>query len=181
MGCGTRRRTLPEPLLFKAALFALLAANTAYFACGDSLSRAIDALAWLTLLALFHAETARASRRALVRWARLAAAAGVFAATVGYVFEGNVLDAVNSVLWILVVAMLEIQMRYAHAARRLRMAFSVLAVVLYGALALLVVVWALRGMWFDAYDALLWLTAFAAIELDLIKRKVSTQNAATAY
>ena len=167
--------------MFKAALFALLAANTAYFAAGESLSRAIDALAWLTLLALFHAETAHASRRVLVRWARLAAAAGVFAATVGYVFEENVLDAVNSVLWIAVVAMLEIQVRYGHAVRRLRIAFSVLAAVLYGALALLVLVWALRGMWFDAYDALLWLTAFAAIELDLVKRKASTPNPATAY
>jgi hypothetical protein len=27
--------------------------------------------------------------------------------------------------------------------------------------------WAWRGEWFDAYDALLWLVAFAAIEMDV--------------
>ena len=166
-------------MLLKATLFALLASNTAYFAAGESPSKAIDALAWLVLLVLFLAETTY-GRRAFVRWARLAAAAGVIAATAGYLFEDNVLDAVNSMLWIAVVAMLEIQVRYEHAVGRVKIVFSALAATLYGALALLVLLWALRGMWFDAYDALLWLTAFAAIELDVLRRRASTRSPATA-
>ena len=33
----------------------------------------------------------------------------------------------------------------------------------------LVVVWAWRGEWFDAYDAMLWLGAFAMIEMDVLQ------------
>ena len=42
---------------FKAAVFALLACNTAYYLLGGTLTKAVDALAWLTLLALFALET----------------------------------------------------------------------------------------------------------------------------
>ena len=49
-----------------------------------------------------------------------------------------------------------------------RAVFSTVAVLLYGALAALVLIWAARGEWLDAYDALLWLIAFVTIELDLI-------------
>jgi len=33
----------------------------------------------------------------------------------------------------------------------------------------LIPLWALRGEWFDAYDAVLWLIAFALIEKDALK------------
>jgi hypothetical protein len=160
--------------LFKAILFSLLAANAAYFAIAETASKAIDAGAWLVLLVLFEAETrfghrlTSARRRLALRTARLAAGAGVIAATLGYVFEGNVLDAVNSVLWIAVVVLLEVEVRYREAVAQARLAFSLLATVLYGSLAVLVVTWAVRGLWFDAYDALLWLIAFAALELDVV-------------
>jgi len=42
---------------FKAAVFALLAYNTAYYLFGRAWTQALDALAWLTLLALFALET----------------------------------------------------------------------------------------------------------------------------
>ena len=111
----TRRRTPSN--LFKVTLLALLCANTAYFAIGGSISKALDAAAWLTLLLLFEAETQFATQlrskrqRAIVRTVRLAAAAGVVAATIGYMLEDDVLDAVNSALWIAVVVLLEIQVR----------------------------------------------------------------------
>jgi hypothetical protein len=102
-----------------------------------------------------------------LRTLRLTAGAGVVAATLWYVFENDILDALNSTLWIAVVVLLEIQVRYRDRAQRARLAFSIVAAGLYGALALLVVIWASRNQWFDAYDALLWLVAFAAIELDV--------------
>ena len=159
-------------LAFKGFLFALLVANTAYFAIAGTPSKAVDAAAWLTLLALFQAETLFGSRLATpgrclaLRAARLLAAAGVFAATIGYVFEDNVLDAVNCVLWIAVVVLLEIELRFPRAVARARGAFAAAAVLLYGGLSVLVVIWAVRGAWFDAYDAALWLTAFVVIELN---------------
>jgi hypothetical protein len=163
--------------LYKPALFALLAANTVYFVVFGTVSKGIDSVAWLTLFVLFEAETSFAHRlrapraRVTVRTLRLAAAAGVFAATIGYVFEDNVLDAANCVLWIAVVVLLELELRFPSVAERHRSAFNVAAAALYGSLASLALVWAVRGMWIDAYDAAIWLTAFATIELDILRRR----------
>jgi hypothetical protein len=165
----------PSPgFAFNAVLFALLAANTAYFAIAGTVSKAIDASAWLVLLALFQGEThfeahvRSAGRKRVLRAVRLAAGAGVVFAAVGYIVENNALDALNSALWIAVVVLLEMEVRYRETVQRARLAFSLLAACLYGALALIVVVWTVRGQWFDAYDALLWLVAFATIEVNLV-------------
>jgi hypothetical protein len=161
---------------FKAALLVLLAANTVYFAVVGTASKGIDAFAWLTLLVLFDIETAYNDRlrsrgaQLGVRAARLLAGAGVIAATIGYVFEEDTLDAVNALLWIAVVVLLEMELRWPALIARQRTAFNIAAVALFGGLALLVVLWAASGMWLDAYDAVLWLVAFAAIEVDLTRR-----------
>ena len=162
----------------------LLAANTVYFAVFGTASKAIDAVAWLTLLVLFYVETARGERlsgrhaQLAVRTARLLAVAGVIAATIGYVFEDDVLDAVNAVLWIGVVVLLEVELRWPALIARHRTAFNVAAAVLFGGLALLVVLWTASAMWLDAYDAVLWLVAFAAIEVDLTRRSGASPHGA---
>ena len=179
---GTRGGTLtPSSLLFKAVLFALLAINTAYFAVAETPSKAIDAGAWLVLLALFEAETryetraASDRRRLALRAVRLGAALAVAAATFAYVFEDNVLDAINSALWIAVVVVLELEVRYRDDARATRKVFVFAYAVLYGALAFMVLAWAWRAQWFDAYDALLWLVAFVTIELDVAAGRLSAE------
>ena len=172
------RVTPPLVSALKAALFLLLIANAVYFVLSGSASKAVDSCAWLALLALFEAEAAfarhfsGAHRQRVVRAARLAAAAGVVAATIGYVFEDNVLDAANSVLWILVVALLEVQFRAPAFTARHALTVSVIAVGIYGGLGVLVLLWAMQGLWFDAYDAVLWLIAFVAIELAATRRAV---------
>ena len=158
------------------ALFLLLIANAVYFVLSESASKAVDSCAWLTLLALFEAETsfgrlvAGANRQRIVRAARLVAGAGVVAATIGYVFEDNVLDAANSVLWMLVVALLEVQFRAPAFTARHPRTLRLIAAGIYGSLGVLVLLWARQGLWFDAYDAVLWLTAFVAIELAVTRR-----------
>ena len=164
---------------FKAALFVLLAANAVWFALGESPSKAIDASAWLVLLALFVAEAdfghhlAGGRSRSMVRVARVVAGTAVIAAMIGYVFEDNALDAVNSTVWIAVVIVLEIELRFPAPAERRRRALSAIALVLYGSLGVFVVLWAIQGMWMDAYDAVLWLIAFAALELKLARRRTA--------
>jgi hypothetical protein len=183
MGGPTHARTPCS--LFKGVLYALLAANTAYFALEETTSKAIDAAAWLILIALFEVESRFRARPRSTRYhlalrvARLVSAAGVIAATIGYIFEDDALGALNSALWIAVVVLLEAEARYRTIVQRMRLAFSILAASLYGTLALLVAVWALRGQWFDAYDALLWLIAFAAIELELVREKSTRETAIT--
>jgi hypothetical protein len=168
---------------WRVALYALLIANALYFAWGGTRSEALDAAAWLVLLVLFDVETRRAvwfageRRRTLLRLLRLAAAAGVIAAMLGYALEEDVLDAINSVLWIAVVILLEAEVRFPDLVSKARKTFTATAALLYGGLALLVVLWAANGQWFDAYDALLWLVAFATLELNLIKGPSAVQVA----
>lgn len=175
---------LASPLYpaLKAAVFALLACNTAFYAFTGTLSEALDATAWLAMLALFELETGfngrfRASGAGIaIRGARLAAAAAVGAAAIGYVNQHEWLDAVNTGLWIAVVVLLEFEVRHPRAVARRRTWFVATTAALYAGLAALVLVWAGRGEWFDAYDALLWLAAFAMIEMDVMRishRKVS--------
>jgi hypothetical protein len=157
----------------KAALFALLACNTAYWMIGGTVSEALDAAAWLALLALFQLETgfkrglAHAAR--IIRMARIGAAIAVGAAALGYVNDHAWLDAINTGLWIGVVVLLEVELRRQEAVARHHASFAATAALLYAGLAALVVVWAWRGEWFDAYDALLWLAAFAMIEMDVLQ------------
>lgn len=157
---------------FKVAVFALLACNAALFLLTGTSS---EALAWMVLLALFALETGHGNRlrgryaAAVVRGARLVAATGVVAAAIGYVLERDWLDAVNSLLWIAVVVILEFEVRYPHAVDRHRAWFAAVATTLYAGLGALVLVWAWRGEWFDAYDALLWLIAFVTIEIDVLQ------------
>jgi hypothetical protein len=166
---------LPWHLLFKATLFALLACNAAILFIAGTVSEALDASAWLVLLALFELETGHGSRlrgrytAAVIHAIRIAAAAAVSAAAVGYVYDREWLDATNSTLWIAVVILLEVEVRYPLAVGQHRVAFVAAASALYSGLAALVLVWAWRGQWFDAYDALLWLIAFATIEINVLQ------------
>lgn len=159
---------------FKAGVFTLLACNATYYVFLGTVSQGLDAAAWLILLALFELETGHGDRlrgkraAALVRGTRLVAAAGVIAAALGYVFEREWLDALNSLLWIAVVAVLEFEVRYPHAVERHRAWFAGVATTLYTGLAALVPVWAWRGEWAEAYDALLWLVAFVTIEINVL-------------
>ena len=159
----------------RIAIFALLFCNTAYYLFAGTLSKFLDAAAWLVLLALFALETGLAggirTRAAAiaVRGTRLAAAAAICAAGIIYVVAKDWLDALNTGLWIAIVVTLEFEVRRPLAVARRRLLFVATATLLYAGLATLVFAWAWRGEWFDAYDALLWLMAFALIEMDLLR------------
>lgn len=160
---------------FKAVVFVLLACNTAYYLSGGAWTKALDASAWLTLLALFALETGFEGRfrtrnaKAAIHGLRLAAAAAVGTAAIGYAWQNEWLDAVNTALWIAVVVLLEFEVRNPGAVARQKAWFTATAATLYAGLGALVLVWAWRAAWFDAYDAALWLTAFAMIEMDVLR------------
>ncbi len=161
-------------LPLKGALFALLAWNTATYLDSGTPSEALDSIAWLTLLVLFELETGDAGRlgqgRAMtaIRGIRMVAAAALIVALAGYIREQEWLDALNVGLWIAVVALLEFEVRRAEAVMRHRRWFTATAAVVYSGLLTLVVTWLWQGKWFDAYDAALWIVAFATIEMNLL-------------
>lgn len=158
----------------KAALFALLACNTGYYLFRGTENEGLDSLAWLTLLALFELESGPADRigtrhaRTAIRFARLAAAGTLVAVLLGYVSDRDWLDVINVGLWIAVAGMFELEVRRPDQVTRGPGRYA--APVLYSGLGMIVLAWLLRGEWFDAYDAALWLTAFATLELDLLDR-----------
>lgn len=145
-------------------LLALLGANVAVYALTGRSSEILDATAWLLLLAAFSLEAcapavAQRWRTALVLL-RFIAAAVVLWAALRFVAEEEWLDTLNAWLWIAVVIALEIELR-ATASRHWP---SIIARLLLAALLLPALLWLLSGDWFEAYDALLWIGAFALVE-----------------
>ncbi|MGH8640586.1 MAG: hypothetical protein ACRET6_02680 [Burkholderiales bacterium] len=167
-------RAAPWYPWFKAAVFGLLVANTAAYAAIGTASEALDSVAWLTLLAAFELETGLGGRfaegrlAAALRGVRFVAAAAIFVAGIGYVLDREWLDVANIALWIAVVVLLESGVRYPALAAAQRKRFTAAAATLYSGLAILVLVWLWQGDRFDAYDAALWLVAFATIEINVL-------------
>jgi hypothetical protein len=163
-------------------IFALLACNTVYYVTAGRFSEALESVAWYALLILFMLETARPrlSRRAwalaAVRGARLIATLAIGASAVLYVREKEWLDASNLLLWVAVVALLEVEVWRPAAVAASRRAFTATAVVLYSALAGLVVVWLVMGKWMNAWDASLWLIAFGSLEADVLRAAKPLNN-----
>jgi len=156
------------------AILGLLACNTVYYLVAGRLSEALESLAWYALLILFTLESARGDYRrsagtlALMRGLRGLATLAITVTAVLYVLEKEWLDAGNLLLWIAVVALLEIELQRPATAAVHHKAFARLAALLYGALGALVLVWFSRGEWMDAWDAALWLAAFGLLELNLL-------------
>jgi hypothetical protein len=161
--------------LIKPAIFALLAINAGIYATTGRFSEGLDAFAWFALLALFEIETRCPRWTQIPRYAfaldllRLIAATGVAIAAFRFIHEQEWLDAINAWLWIGVVGVLELQVRVPRLVARHRTAFTTASLTLYGALAVVALAWLLRGEWLDGYDASLWITAFALIEMDLLR------------
>ena len=160
---------------YEALVFGLLTLNTAMFATGGSAAEGLDSIAWLVLLLLFQLESAHpgwiSTRRALtlVHAARFVAGVAVMVAAVGYITEQAWLDAANAWLWIGVVVLLEFELRFARRLANHLGPVKALAALLYLGLGAFMLTWAWRGEWFDAYDAALWLLAFATIEMNLLR------------
>jgi hypothetical protein len=166
---------LRRTAIIKPAIFALLAINAGLYATSERFSEGLDACAWFALLALFEMETrcpqwTRIPRHVLaLDLLRLIAAAGIAIAAFSFIREQEWLDAGNAWLWIGVVAVLELQLRAPLLVARYRGAFTSASLTLYGALAAVALIWLIRGEWLDGYDALLWIAAFALIEMDLLR------------
>ena len=90
-------------------------------------------------------------------------------------------DVINSGVWLLVVAVLEIDVRLQEHGRLtggILRASTVSKYVLYSALFLAAVYWGLKGDFVDFWDAFLWLVAFVFIEMNVFEwRRESLEGA----
>lgn len=81
-------------------------------------------------------------------------------------------DVINSAVWLLVVIVLEIDVRLQERNKLIDTAlwFSTLSkYILYSALFLAAVYWGFKGDFVDFWDAFLWLVAFVFIELNVVE------------
>jgi hypothetical protein len=156
------------------ALLCLLGMTTLYYVFAGRRTEAMDSVTWYILLILFLAETFRlkfAQSAYAIQTIRLIRAAAIFVLvlTLGlYVRERQWVDAINMVLWLSVVALMELEVRRPELIEAHPKAFSRAASCLYLGLALVVLLWLLQRKWIDAWDAALWLAAFGALELNLL-------------
>ena len=173
---------MPRAHLVKPVLFVLLGFNAVVYAVAGRGTEMLDALAWFALLLLFELEArcprwTRVARNAIaLDLLRLIAAGAVVWAAVAFVREDEWLDAANAWLWIGVVAVLELEVRAPAWVARYRRSAIAVSVALYGALAIVAAGWFTQGEWFDGYDAVLWIAAFALLELDLLRRHSGTPS-----
>ncbi len=157
-------------------IFGALACNTLYYIVAGRFSEALESVAWYALLILFIVETSQprflrmAWTRISLRGARLAATLAIATTAVLYVREKEWLDAANLMLWIAVVTLLEVEVWRPATMAANRRAFTLCAVALYSALAGLIVTWLVIGKWMNAWDASVWLVAFALLEMDLLRK-----------
>lgn len=91
-------------------------------------------------------------------------------------------DVVNAAVWLLVVLVLEIDVRLQEKNRFEGLALYISTVakfVLYSILGLAVVAWMVTGDLVDSWDAFLWLVAFVFIEMNVVEwRQESHEEAA---
>ena len=88
-------------------------------------------------------------------------------------------DVINAAAWILVVIMLEIEVRLqlrGQLTDSLVRGFSYLKFVLYGTLFLAAGYWGIAGSFLDFWDAALWLFAFIFIELNVFEWQAETSQ-----
>lgn len=160
---------------FKYVIYGLLVLNTlVYFEFG-SLTETIDSVAWLSLVALFEYETTHLARTARTRLLALVlhllryiAYAAILYAAIGYAQEQDWLSAANAWIWIVLVLVIEAEVRLVEHDRGIPRPLTLTKWLSVLALLGIAVAWGLHGELLDLYDALLWLAAFLFIDLNLL-------------
>ena len=161
----------------KLLILALLCINALMYAALDSLNRGIDAVTWLILLVTYELETNSATFSVSagtldkIRTILIAIIIGVF---FSYLNESRWLDVCNSLLWFALIAIMEVEVRRPDIVFKYATLCWVLTVSIFIGLISMAALWLHDRAWLDAYDALLWITAFGLIEVDIfhfLKRK----------
>ncbi len=81
---------------------------------------------------------------------------------------GAWLDVANSLLWFALIAVMEFEVRKSVLVLKYANLFWLLTIMIFTGLIAMAGGWLWREAWLDAYDALLWITAFGMIEVDLV-------------
>ena len=154
---------------FKLAILVLLTLNFIIYAVFDTWVKAVDALVWLGLLILYEMEAngIALERQALLHRIRTGLIMIVPLIFLAYLDGKEWLDVVNSLFWFALIALLESEVRWPEKVIEHSHAYWLATVIVFTGLLALVFAWLWKKAWLDAYDAGLWLAAFATIEVDI--------------
>ena len=157
---------------FKLWILILLTINVFIYAAIDTLTTSADALAWVLLLLSFELEAQNKpicfSPNTLhnIRNALITAIVLVF---LFYIHDNDWLDVINAVIWFALIALLELEIRWSATVAKYRYVLHSASIALFISLLGMVVCWLWHSAWLDAYDAALWIAAFALIEVDIAR------------
>ncbi len=162
--------SIPYPK-FKLAILALLTLNAVIYAMVDTLTSTIDAWVWLVLLVLYELEannTAPMAETTLhgIRNVSIIVIGLVF---VSYVHDREWMDVINSVLWFLLIALLELEVRWPDKVSKYRQSYRLTTMTVFAGLITVAIDWAYQSAWLAVYDTTLWIVAFASIEMDIFQ------------
>jgi hypothetical protein len=162
--------SLPYPK-FKLAIVVLITLNAVIYAIVDTLTSAVDALAWLVLLVLYELEANVAAPMAenTLHGIRYVLIAVIGLSFVSYFHDSEWLDVVNSALWFALIALLELEVRWPDKVFKYRQSYWLATVTVFSGLLAMVIAWVWQSAWLDVYDATLWIVAFASIEVDIFQ------------
>lgn len=157
--------------VLKLAILSLLTLNTAIFMLIGGFISAADSLVWLLLLVSYEMEAYTVnlpiSNHAMhqLRNILVCFIAVIFFA---YLLQGDVLAGINALLWFGLLILLELETLKPDWKQANQIAYWAATGLVFIGLLTLVLLWASFGDWLSAYDALLWIAAFAIVEADLL-------------
>ena len=159
-------------LRLKLGLLALLLVNALVFLVRGEFNDSFDSLAWILLMLLYEFETGRLvgfqSIKRHFPWIRNLAVVVVVLAELSYLFEEAWLDGVYSLLWLMVVALFEVESRYPRQIVDHPQLFRAAGAGLILGMMGVIGAWIFEQSYFNAYDGLIWSLAFLIIDLDLM-------------
>jgi hypothetical protein len=154
---------------FKLAIVLLLSINIFIYASTDTLTNALDEVAWLSLLILYElkANALVVESEETLNKARDALIVIIILVFISYAKSQEWLDAINFLLWIALIALLEVEVRWPDLIFNYPKIYWWSKVSIFTGLIGMVVAWAWHSEWLDMYDATLWIIAFITIESDI--------------
>lgn len=162
---------LPQGKL-RLTIALLLTLNAFLYAALDSVISAVDAFAWLALLLSFELETAGLppqlsdTRLHLIRNGLLVI---IVLVTFAYLLTGDLLNICSELLWLALIGLLEMEVRTPGLIEQHQRVYWLASVVVFVGLITMVGISAWMGAVLDAYNNLLWIIAFALVEVDLFR------------
>jgi hypothetical protein len=156
----------------KLTILFLLSLNIVLFGVFDDLTSTMDALSWVALLVMYELDAIGAGQyinaniQQKIRNALILVIALVF---LKYLYDQQWLDIINGSLWLVLIGLLELEIRWPEKITTNKHAFWLATLSIFAGLLGMVAVWLWKSAWLDAYDAALWIIAFGLIEVDIFR------------